>query len=182
MNDQIKQIAQRLHGLRDALDLSVEQVAEKVNISVADYTLYESGESDIPMNFLFRTAQTFGIEITALISGEEPRANAFFVTRRGRGVSVERSKAYKYQALASGFVNARAEPFEVTVEPDEKPIHLNIHEGQEFNMVLEGALFLSIGGKEIVLNEGDCIYFDATKAHGMKALNEKSVRFLAIII
>jgi quercetin dioxygenase-like cupin family protein len=49
-------------------------------------------------------------------------------------------------------------------------------------MVLEGSLLSSINGKEVILNEGDSIYFDATKLHGMKALNGEPVRFLALII
>lgn len=182
MNEQIKQIAERLRGLRDALDLSVEQTANKIGVDKATYEKYESGESDIPMNFLFQVAQTFDIEISALISGDDARANAFFVTRKGTGMKVERTKAYKYQALAYGFRQAKAEPFEVTVEPNNNPIHLNTHPGQEFNMVLEGTLLLQVAGNEIVLNEGDSIYFDSTKPHGMKALNNKKVRFLAIIL
>jgi len=182
MNDQIKQIAERLRGLRDALDLSTEEAASKIDIDKAEYEKYESGNSDIPMNFLFQVAQTFGIEISALISGNEAHANAFFVTRKGTGAKVERTKAYKYQALASGFRGAKAEPFEVTVEPNDNPIHLNTHPGQEFNFVLEGTLLLHVAGNEITLNEGDCIYFDSTKPHGMKALNGKKVRFLAIIM
>jgi quercetin dioxygenase-like cupin family protein len=61
-------------------------------------------------------------------------------------------------------------------------MHLNTHSGQEFNLVLEGALQLRIAGNDIVLNEGDSIYFDATKPHGMKALNGNNARFLAVII
>lgn len=182
MNDQIKQIAERLRGLRDALDLSINEAAEKIGISKEDYEKYESGNSDIPMNFLFQVAQTFGVEISALISGDEARANAFFVTRKGTGVKVERTKAYKYQALAHGFRNAKAEPFEVTVEPSDNPIRLNTHPGQEFNLVLEGTLLLNVAGNDIILNEGDSIYFDSTKPHGMKALNGKNVRFLAVIL
>ncbi|MDR0810687.1 MAG: XRE family transcriptional regulator [Paludibacter sp.] len=181
MNEQIKQIAERLRGLRDVLELSIEEFAVKTGVSADEYRCYESGESDIPMNFLFQTSKAFNVEITALISGEEPRANAYFVTRKGTGASVERSKAYKYQALASGFRNAKAEPFEVTVEPNENPVHLNTHAGQEFNFVLEGDLLLSVGGNEITLHEGDSIYFDSSKPHGMKALNNRKVRFLAII-
>jgi quercetin dioxygenase-like cupin family protein len=41
---------------------------------------------------------------------------------------------------------------------------------------------LLIGGNDITLNEGDSIYFDATKPHGMKALNGNNARFLAVII
>ena len=182
MNEHIQQIAERLRGLRDALELSVEDIAKKVGVSTDDYRKYESGESDIPMNFLFQTAKTFNVEITALISGEEPHANAFFVTRKGTGASVERTKAYKYQALASGFRNAKVEPFEVVVAPNDNPLCLNTHVGQEFNLVLEGTLLLSVGGNEITLQEGDSIYFDSSKPHGMKALNNQSVRFLAIIM
>ena len=182
MNEQIKQIAERLRGLRDALELSVENISEKLGVPADKYRKYESGESDIPMNFLFQTAKTFNVEITALISGEEARASGFFVTRKGRGSSVERNQAYKYQALAGGFRNAKAEPFEVTVEPNENPMYLNSHVGQEFNYVLEGTLLLSVGGNEITLLEGDSIYFNSSNPHGMKALNNKKVRFLAVIM
>ncbi len=182
MNEQIKQIAERLRGLRDALELSIEEAASKIGIEKSNYEKYESGNSDIPMNFLFQVAQTFGVEISALISGDEARANAFFVTRKGTGVKVERSKAYKYRSLAHGFKGSKAEPFEVSVEPNDNPIHLNTHPGQEFNLVLEGSLLLSIAGNEITLNEGDSIYFDSSKPHGMKALNGEKVRFLAIIM
>ena len=104
------------------------------------------------------------------------------VTRKGKGISVERSKAYKYRDLAGGFKNAKATPFLVTVEPNDKPIHLNTHPGQEFNLIEKGSLLLEIDGKEIVLEEGDSIYFDATTPHGMKALNNEKARFLAIIL
>ncbi len=182
MNTQIKQIAERLRGLRDALDLTIAQAADKCRVSEADYAKYESGASDIPMSFICEVAQTFGVETTALISGNDPHSLAYSVTRKGNGTSVERSKTYKYQALASGFRYAKAEPFEVTVEPNNNPIHLNTHSGQEFNLVLEGTMQLQIGGNDITLYEGDSVYFDATKPHGMKALNGKKVKFLAIII
>ena len=58
---------------------------------------------------------------------------------------------------------------------------MNAHPGQEFNMVLEGHLELTIGKKTLQLTEGDSIYFDATLPHGMRALDGKPVRFLAII-
>lgn len=95
---------------------------------------------------------------------------------------MERSKAYKYQSLAAGFMNRQADPFIVTVEPNDNPIHLNSHAGQEFNLILEGRMLLNINGKELVLEEGDSIYFDSASLHGMKALDNKTVKFLAVII
>lgn len=84
-------------------------------------------------------------------------------------------------SLAHGFKNTKMEPFEVTVEPNNNHISLNSHTGQEFNLVLEGTLQIHIAGNDIVLNEGDSIYFDATKPHGMKAIGGRKVRFLAVI-
>lgn len=182
MHEQIKQIAERLRGLRDSLDLCTEEVASKCGVPQADYENYESGNFDIPMSLICEVALHYGVETSALISGDDPHSRAYFITRKGTGVSVERTKVYKYQSLAYGFRNAKAEPFEVTIEPNNEPLHLNSHSGQEFNLVLEGIMQLQIGGNDITLNEGDSIYFDATKPHGMKALNGEKVKFLAIII
>ena len=41
---------------------------------------------------------------------------------------------------------------------------------------------VGLNGKEIVLNTGDSLYFDSGLPHGMKALDGKTVRFLAIIM
>ena len=109
---------------------------------------------------------------------------SYYVVRKGHGLSVERTKAYKYQSLASGFTDRKAEVFIVTVEP--KPsahtIYKNTHPGQEFNLILEGAMELYLNGKTIVLEEGDSIYFDSTKPHGMKAIGKQPVRFLACTV
>lgn len=182
MSEQIKQIAERLKGLRDSLDLTIEEMACKIGKSETDVTTYESGEKDIPMSYLFDVAQAFNIDTSTLISGEEPRMNAYFLTRYGQGKSIERTKAYKYQALASGYIHPKVEPMEVTVEPNNNPIYLNSYEGEEFNYVLEGRLHLQINGRDLILNPGDSIYFDSSYPHGMKALDNKPVKFLAIII
>jgi len=182
MEEQIKQIADRIKGLRDSLDITVEEMAEQCKRTPDEIRLYEAGETDIPMSFLFEVAQQFKISTSTLISGEEPRMTSYFLTRYGKGKSVERNKAYKYQALASGFKQPQAEPFEVTVESNEGEMHLNSHEGEEFNYVLEGRLLLRINDKNLILNPGDSIYFDSSIPHGMKALDHRPVKFLAIIL
>lgn len=167
----IKSIANRLRGLREVLELSAQEVAESCHLRVEEYMALESGESDISVNVLQTIARRYGISLDVLMFGEEPKMNAYFITRAGAGVSVERRKAYKYEALASGFRDRKADPFIVTVEPApaNAPMHLNSHEGQEMNYVLEGRLLLSLNGKELVLNVGDSLYFDSSLPHGMKA-------------
>ncbi|MDQ1276724.1 MAG: hypothetical protein QG610_2302, partial [Euryarchaeota archaeon] len=82
------------------------------------------------------------------------------------------------------FIHKKAEFFIVTVEPKPegaKP-DTNAHPGQEFNYVLEGSLKVYIHNNEIVLNEGDSIYFDSNYQHAMKAMNGKPAKFLAVIM
>ena len=50
MDEQIKQIAQRLQGLRDVLDLSVEEVAASCGLPVVLYFQMVSGDSDISVS------------------------------------------------------------------------------------------------------------------------------------
>jgi len=96
---------------------------------------------------------------------------------------IERRKDYKYQSLAYNFANKKIEPFLVTVEPDSNSeVNYNSHPGQEFNYVIEGVLKVIINGHEIILNEGDSLFFDSGAKHGMKAMNGKPAKFLAIIL
>ena len=178
----MKEIAERLRGLRDSVDLSTAEMAAQTGIEQGTYETYETGNVDIPMSYICQVAKTFNVDTSIILSGTETHAESYFVTRKGLGISVERSKAYKYRDLAGGFKNAKATPFLVTVEPNDNPIHLNSHPGQEFNLMEKGTLLLQIDGKDIILEEGDSIYFDATKPHGMKALNNEKARFLAIIL
>jgi transcriptional regulator with XRE-family HTH domain len=184
MNEQIKQIAERLTGLRDVLEISVEEMAGVCNLSVDEYLRLESGTADISVSVLHRIAQAYGIELTVLMFGDEPKMNAYFVTRKGRGVAVERTKAYKYQSLAAGFTKRKADPFLVTVhpKPEEEPMYLNTHTGQEYNYVISGRLLFQINGKDLILEEGDSVYFNSELPHGMKALDGQTVTFLAVIL
>ena len=159
---------------------------EEVNqgITAEQYEKMENGESELSVSNLQKIAKHYDVALDVLMFGEEPHMSSYFLTRKGQGMSVERRKAYKYQSLASGFRGRKADPFIVLVEPKEdsdKPKEMNAHPGQEFNMVLEGHLELTIGKKTLQLTEGDSIYFDATLPHGMRALDGKPVRFLAII-
>ncbi|QIA08690.1 helix-turn-helix domain-containing protein [Draconibacterium halophilum] len=184
MNEQIKEIALRLRGLRDMLNISIDEIATCCKVSAEEYEGYESGKNDIPIGVLENISKKYNIGLTALLFGDEPHMKSFCLTRAGQGTAMERTQAYKYQALASGFTGRKADPFIVSIEPDteEKPIHLNSHSGQEMNYVLQGKMLLSVGGHELILNEGDSLYFDATLPHGMKALDGKTVKFLAVIL
>ena len=184
MNDQIKQIAERLRGLRDVLELTSEDIARDSDISAEEYRLAETGEYDISVSMLQKIARTSQHPHPPHHNAAAPTHSRYKEPRAGKGTSILRTNAYKYQSLAAGFMNRTADPFIVTVEPkgDDEPIHYNKHNGQEFNLVLEGRMLINIEGKEIILTQGDSIYFNSKLPHGMKALDGKTVRFLAVIM
>jgi quercetin dioxygenase-like cupin family protein len=183
MNEEIKQIAHRLHGLREVMGVTIEEMAKVCRCDVNEYQELEDGNHDISVCTLQRVSHAFDIPLDTLMFGEEPKMKAYYLTRAGKGMSIERQKAYKYQALASGFKNRKMDPYIVTVEPKASTeVSLNTHEGQEFNMVLSGRLELTINQKVLVLNPGDSLYFNGNLPHGMRALEEKPVQFLAMII
>lgn len=184
MKTDLKQIGERIKGLREALDYSPEEMAAKLEVDLNDYLQFEEGEKDISVSFLQRIEREFSVDISTLMFGTEPRMNSYFITRKDKGMTVERVSAYKYQSLTSGFTNNIAEIFEVTVESKsaDTDFYKNIHAGQEFNMVLEGSMMININGKNLILGKGDSIYFDSSLPHGMKALNDKPVKFLAVIL
>lgn len=182
MQEKIIEIANRIQELREVSDITPEEIASHLDISVDTYLKYETAAVDIPASMLLEIANYFKVDMSLLLTGESPRMNVFTVTRDGKGVSVERRSQYIYQALAEKFIGKKIEPFIVTAEPKEEEPTLHSHPGQEFNYLLEGSLKLYIHGNEVILNAGDSIYFDSNYPHAMKALDGKPAKFLAIIL
>ncbi|WP_135605412.1 cupin domain-containing protein [Methanococcoides sp. NM1] len=184
MQEKIKEISSRIHELRELSEISVEEIAKYLNIPVETYQQYDTGETDIPASILFEIAQFLKVDMTLLLTGEEPRMHIFTVTRKDKGPTVERRKAYQYQNLGPNFIHKKAETFLVEVEAGSTDAEnsMNSHPGQEFDFVLEGTLKVRIHDNEIVLEEGDSIYFDSSYGHAMEALGDKPAKFLAMII
>jgi len=184
MQEKIKEIAARVHELRELSDVTVKQMSEFLNIPVDTYRKYETGSEDIPASILFEIAHKLDVEMATLLTGEEPRMHIFTVTRKGKGIGVERRNQYKYQSLASNFIHKKAEPFLVTVnpKPEGSELSTNSHPGQEFDYLLEGTLKLHIHNHEIILEEGDSIFFDSNYEHAMQALGSKPATLLALIL
>lgn len=184
MSEKIKQIATRIKTLREISGIAPEALAKELRVSPDQYRQYEDGEIDIPVSFLYAVAHKFKIELTALITGEEPRLHLYSLVRHGKGPVIDRRKEYNYQDLAYNFIHKRGEVFLVTVEPKSPRVKPRFysHAGQEFNYVLEGSLKVVLNGHEIVLKEGDSLYFDSGYNHAMVALDQKPAKFLAVIL
>ena len=86
MEDSIKQIGQRLKGLREVLDIPAEEVAEVCGVSLEHYLKMEEGKADPSVYRLSKISKRYGIALDVLLFGEEPRMKGYFLTRRGNGV------------------------------------------------------------------------------------------------
>lgn len=185
MEEKIMAIAERLKGMRDVLDISVQEMADVTGVALEDYIQYESGLKDFSFTFLYKAANRFGIDMTDLITGESPHLTGFSIVRKDEGLPIERRKGFKYQNLAYQFKERIAEPFLVIAKYDEisakGPIPMNSHAGQEFDYVLSGSMRVKIGENEAVLREGDTIYYNSGTKHGMVAM-DGDCKFMAVVM
>ena len=183
MNSEIKLIGQRIRDLREIAELTEEELAAYLNVSVETYKSYEDGVEDMPISVLYELANRFNVDFSAILSGDAPKLSAYQFVKAGQGLKIDKRSQYKYQSLAPNFAKKIVEPFLVTVPApkDEDSIHLTCHPGQEFNYMLEGRVCIIINGKEIIMEPGDSLIFDSQYWHGMKALDGKEAKFLAIV-
>ena len=184
MTEQIKQIAERIREIREISEISAETLAGKLGISTDQYLKYESGNADIPVGIIFEISELFNVELSVMLGGDNPRLHVYGVVRNGKGLKLERRKQYRYESLAYNFIHKKAEPFMVSIDPypENKMLEFNSHPGQEFNYVIKGTMLTVIDSHEIILKEGDSIYFDSGCKHAMRALNNEQVKFLAIVL
>ena len=183
VSDQVRQIAQRVKELREISDLTVAEVASKVELSPEEYAAYESGRVDMSLSLLIKLSELYGVDTTTLLTGQAPRLSVCALTRRNMGTTVKRAKHYIYKNLAYNFNHRKIEPLLVTVEPGTNAdMETNSHEGHEFDYVLQGALRLKVGDQDMILNEGDSAYYDSIHPHAMQAYGDKTCVFLAMVI
>jgi mannose-6-phosphate isomerase-like protein (cupin superfamily) len=183
MKEDIKEIAARVKVLREIEEISIEALAKELGFELSEYQAWESAQKDFPVGALVEIAARFKVDLSELISGAASKLKTFCVTRAGQAPEVTRRPMYGYWNLAFNFHRKKAEPFlvEASPETENKPVSLNTHPGQEFNYVLDGRLLISISGHDIELGPGDCVYYDSSEPHGMKALGGKAARFLAFV-
>ena len=177
----INEIAARVRELRESCEYSQEKLAEELGLTAEQYAGYEE-KGDFPISVIYEIANKFGVNFNELITGEQSRIDTFQVVRRGMGKSISRFPGYRFKDLAFRYADKIMQPLLVTLEPSDEPAKLVTHAGQEFNLVLEGQMELFIGGKTMTLSEGDSIYFDSTQPHGMLAVGDKAVKFLAFTV
>lgn len=178
--EQINEIAARVRELREACDYTIEHLAAELGLETEQYAGYEE-KGDFPISVIYEIAHKFGVDFNELITGEQSRIDTFQVVRRGMGKSISRFAGYRFKDLAFRYTDKIMQPLLVTLEPSDAPASLVTHAGQEFNLVLKGSIAVVFEDKEIILNEGDSIYFNPKYPHGQRCVGDTKARFLTMI-
>ena len=183
---QLMDIAERIQGMRDILGYSTQKMAELTEVTEDIYRQYETGTVDLPFTFLHKCAKVFGVEITVLLEGHSAKLSGYTVTRRGKGLVTASEDGIIIQDVAPMFRKKLATPYWVTYKYSEelqnKPIHTVTHAGQEYNLVIKGAMRIRVGDHEETLHEGDSIFFKSSTPHGQLAIDGQDCVFLSMIM
>ncbi len=186
LDQKINEMAQRIKELREILGLTTEYMSEQTGVSVEEYIACEEGKRDLNFAFLYRCAQSFGVDVTDLIEGASPTLAKLVFTKKGEGQKIEKAHGMTYYNLAASFRNRISEPLYVeatyTDEAQNRPIELTTHKGQELDIVVSGALKVQVGDHIEVLHPGDSLYYDSSTPHGMIAVENQDCEFYAIVL
>ena len=181
MLEQTRLVAMRIRELRDIAGCTLEETAEKLEVPIERYKQYEQDGTDIPISVIYGIANLYHVDTTDILSGKSPKMSSLSIVKKGRGIKVERFEGYEYENIAYSFIHRTMEPMIVTLMPDGVEPKMVVHHGQEINYCLEGKMILYHDGGKIILEAGDCAYFDAKKPHGQQAAGSEQAKFLTVI-
>ena len=185
-NTQLLEVALRIRELREVVGYSTAELARLTGITEEQYLAYERGAEDLPFTFLHKCARALGVELIQLLEGRSARLSSYTVTRRGMGLVTASEDGIMIQNMAAMFRQKLATPYWVTYqyspELQSQPIHTTSHGGQEFDLVLKGAMKIRVGDHTEILREGDSIFYDSSTPHGMIAIDGADCVFLAMIM
>jgi len=181
MSTEFAEIGLRIKGLREACDVSREDMARDLGVDIATYDSWEETGADVPISAIYHMAKRFGVDFTEILTGTDAKLDTYQVVRKGEGRVVDRYPGYYYEDLAWRIGHKIMQPLLVTLDPSDEPAALVTHGGQEFNLVLAGKVIVVFEDRELVLEPGDSIYFNPMHRHGQKCGSDVPAQFVTII-
>lgn len=175
------EIGRRMKGLREACDVTAEEMAADLEVDLDRYLRWEATGAGVPISAVYHMARKFGVEFTEILTGTAAKLDTYQVVRKGEGKEVDRYPGYHYDDLAWRIRGKIMQPLEVVLDPSDEPAKLVTHGGQEFNLVLEGTVIVTIEDEEFALEAGDSIYFNPQLRHGQRCGSVVPARFVTVI-
>lgn len=181
-------IGGKIKMLREQLDLSIDDLAERCDCAPELIEQLESGEVPPSLAPLVKITRALGVRLGTLLDDDQQVGPV--ITRAGEAHTVTRFKgtgsggeagALDFAALASDKASRHMEPFLIDVHPGASEGALSSHEGEEFVYVLEGTLEIAYGKEIHTLKPGDSIYYDSIVPHEVRAGSPAPAKILAVV-
>jgi XRE family transcriptional regulator, regulator of sulfur utilization len=176
-------ISARIRALREAMGLSLRDLAERSGVSAPMLSQVERGETSPTLAVAEKIAAGLELTLSQLLRLDEGQHVA--VSRVGERRRYERG-GHRFEELTPPLPGQRADVSLHTLRagattggPDDPPIHEP--GSRETAVVLTGVLALVVDGAQHELRAGDSVTFDADLPHHFENEGEKQARFLAVI-
>ena len=173
----------RVRALREAMDLSLRDLAERTGVSAPMLSQVERGETSPTLAVATRIAAGLELTLSQLLRLDE--VPHLVVTRRGEGRKRRRA-GHRVEELSPPLPGQRAELSMHTLDPgaatggaDDPPIHEP--GSRETVYVQAGSVVLAIDGAEHELRAGDSVTFDADLPHLFENRGRGRTEFLAVV-
>jgi transcriptional regulator with XRE-family HTH domain len=182
-------IGTKITTLREALQLSQEDLAERCDCDISVIQGLEGGKIAPSLAPLIKITRALGVRLGTLLDDDTQVGPV--VTRWDQAEEVSRLKSLEtssdggvldFFSLAEGKNSRHMEPFMITVNPADTGAHsLSSHEGEEFVYVIDGGIEIEYGKDTHVLGAGDSIYYDSIVPHQLRAHGDEVARILAVV-
>jgi transcriptional regulator with XRE-family HTH domain len=175
----------RIRALREAMDLSLRDLAERSGVSAPMLSQVERGETSPTLQVARRIAGGLELRLSQLLRLDED--GAVTVVREGeRRQGPARAGGHRYEILTPPLPGQRAElsrhtlaPGAVTGGPGDPPMHEP--GSRETALVQSGTVVLHCDGARHELGAGDCVTFDADLPHHFENPGDTQAVLLAVL-
>ncbi len=176
-------LAARVKALRERRGWTVTETARRAGVSVSMLWKVENGQTELTYSKLAKLAEGLEVPIGELFAESTPalrKGGRRVVDRRGGGPVIDvQSNLHRF--LAADLAQKHYFPCIVEVAATGDGRDSEAHGGEEFALVLEGAVRFHCEGYEpVVLEVGDSVYFDAAMPHRYLRFDEAPARMLCV--
>jgi transcriptional regulator with XRE-family HTH domain len=172
-------LGKALKSARLARGESLAQVAAATGISKSSLSLIENDRSDVTLRRLVVLAEHYGKQLSDLLPVRST-ANPVVTRRKERRQLHSRVEGLDLHLLVPD-TNRKMMPLVAVFEPGGGAAEFWRHEGEELVIVLEGRILLELeGSTPIVLDRGDCAYYEGTRSHRWSNIGDGIARVLSV--
>jgi transcriptional regulator with XRE-family HTH domain len=178
-------IGPRVRALREAMDLSLRDLAVRSGVSAPMLSQVERGETSPTLQVASRIAAGLELRLSQLLRLDEGGSvTVVRAAERRRGGSPR--SGHTFEILTAPLPGQRAElsrhalaPGARTGGPGDPPMHEA--GSREIALVEEGTVVLDIDGERHELRAGDCVTFDADLPHHFENPGPEEAALLGVV-